>query len=110
MPAHAPVDRIDPEENNTGQGSAHHALVSSHVHAHPPRAPRTQGSTEDLAPMAYWLGHLSAVEHAGQFRRATGALAQSTAERLSADAAARASGLIINTSGWVDGPGYDNLL
>jgi len=69
-----------------------------------------EGSTEDLAPIAYWLGHLSAAEHAGQFRHATGALAQSTAERLGADAAARSGGLIINTSGWVDGPGYESLL
>ena len=38
------------------------------------------------------------------------ALAQTVAERLGADVAARSGGLIINTSGWVDGPGYESLL
>jgi polynucleotide 5'-kinase involved in rRNA processing len=74
------------------------------------RTPRKQGSTEDLTPIAYWLGHLSAAEHAAQFRRATAALAESAAERLGANAAARSGGLIINTGGWVDGAGYDSLL
>ena len=81
-----------------------------HSHGHPRHASLQQGSTEDLAPITYWLGHLSAAEHAGQFRRATAALAQSTAERLGVDAAARSGGVIINTSGWVDGPGYESLL
>ena len=81
-----------------------------HSRGHTRHASPQQGSTEDLAPIAYWLGHLSAAEHAGQFRRATGALAQSTSERLAADAAARSGGLIINTSGWVDGAGYESLL
>ena len=40
------------------------------------RTPCKQGSTEDLTPIAYWLGHLSAAEHAAQFRRATAALAE----------------------------------
>lgn len=69
-----------------------------------------QGSTEDLTPLAYWLGHVSANEHAVQFKRAVGALAEGVEERLGADAAARAGGLVINTAGWVDGPGYDSLL
>ena len=81
-----------------------------HSRGHTRHASPQQGSTEDLAPIAYWLGHLSAAEHAGQFRRAAGALAQSTSERLAADAAARSGGLIINTSGWVDGAGYESLL
>ena len=111
LPAHAPACRID-HRTQCRQFSA--AALIAHqsecTRMLTPDASPQQGSTEDLAPIAYWLGHLSAAEHAGQFRRATSALAQSTAERLGADAAAHSGGLIINTSGWVDGPGYESLL
>jgi len=66
--------------------------------------------TEDLAPLAYWLGHTSVVDHLPQLRLLCSALAQGVRRRHEADSAVRAGGAIINSAGWVDGTGYELLL
>lgn len=64
-----------------------------------------------IAPLAYFLGNTSAGDVTPVYRNATARLADAVNRRLSAatpvGAAARASGLVINTMGWVDGMGYD---
>ena len=69
-----------------------------------------EGSTEDLAPLAYWLGHTAAAEHLPHLKHLLGSLAHAVKKRHESDASARAGGLLLNTLGWVDGPGYDLLL
>ena len=69
-----------------------------------------EGSTEDLTPLAHWLGHTSAAEHVVQLKQLLSTLAQTVRRRHEADAAARAGGMVINSIGWVDGAGYEMLL
>ena len=69
-----------------------------------------EGSTEDLCPLAYWLGHTSAAEHLTQLKVLIPLLAQAVRARHDAEPASRAGGLIVNTSGWVEGAVYDLLL
>lgn len=66
--------------------------------------------TEDLAPLAYWLGHASVQEHAPVLRLLCASLARAVRQRHEADGAARAGGLVVNSCGWVDGAGYELLL
>ena len=65
--------------------------------------------TEDLNPLAYWLGHASAAEHLVHLKSLVTSLSQDVRRRHEADLDARAGGLIISTSGWVDGAGYELL-
>ena len=66
--------------------------------------------TEDLAPLAYWVGHTSAAESVALLRLACSSVAQVVRRRHEMDSASRAGGVLINTSGWVDGAGYELLL
>lgn len=68
-----------------------------------------QRSTEDLAPLAYWLGHTSAAQNVNQFRRVVSTLAAAVLKRLELDPEVQRGGLIVNTCGWVDGVGYELL-
>ena len=69
-----------------------------------------EGSTEDLCPFAYWLGHTSAAAHLTHLKVLISSLGQAVRARHEAEPASRAGGLIINTSGWVEAAGYDLLL
>jgi polyribonucleotide 5'-hydroxyl-kinase len=69
--------------------------------------------------MAFYLGHLSPAEHAPVYRNYVERLAGEVNRRQgltgagpagAAGAAARSSGLVINTMGWVEGEGYRLLL
>jgi len=67
--------------------------------------------------MAFYLGHLSPGEHVPVYRNAVERLADVVGRRQggggpagAAGAAARSSGLVINTMGWVEGAGYELLL
>lgn len=66
-------------------------------------------STEDLNPLAYWLGHAAAADHLVHLKSLITSLAHGVARRNAADGPSRAGGLIINSSGWVDGAGYELL-
>ena len=66
--------------------------------------------TEDLAPLAYWLGHASVAEHLPQLRLLCSTLARGVRQRHEADSATRAGGVIINSASWLDGAGYELLL
>lgn len=66
--------------------------------------------TEDLEPLAFWVGQTSASESVAHVRLACSALAQAVRRRHEVDSASRAGGVIVSTSGWVDGPGYELLL
>ena len=77
---------------------------------------RSALSVEDEAgcakpsPLAFYFGHASPGEYMDVLRNAQGRLADCVNRRLVADAGAGASGVVINTMGWVDGGGYDVLL
>jgi polyribonucleotide 5'-hydroxyl-kinase len=69
--------------------------------------------------MAFYLGHLSPSEHVPVYRNYVERLADAVNRRQglsgggpagAAGAAARTSGLVINTMGWVEGAGYELLL
>jgi polyribonucleotide 5'-hydroxyl-kinase len=66
--------------------------------------------TEDLQPLAHWIGHAVASEHVQLMRLHCSSLANAVRQRNAADSASRAGGVIINSSGWVDGAGYELLL
>ena len=65
---------------------------------------------DELRPLAYWLGHATAAEHLVHAKSLLTSLAQSVRRRHEADPSARSGGLIIDTSGWVDGAGYELLI
>ena len=66
-------------------------------------------SSEDLTPLAYCLGHTSAAEHLEHLKSLVTSLAQGVRRRHEAEPASRVGGMVINTSGWVDGDGYELL-
>ena len=57
----------------------------------------------DDAPLAFWLGRTEPQDHGELYDHVVEQLAKACAERLHADRNLDVSGLIINTSGWVDG-------
>ena len=67
-------------------------------------------STEDLAPFAFWVGQTAANESIAHMRFVSSALAQAVRLRHESDGPSSAGGILINTSGWVEGAGYDMLL
>jgi polyribonucleotide 5'-hydroxyl-kinase len=64
-----------------------------------------EGSTEDLAPLAYWLGHASSSDHVPHLKHLVSSLSRGVRQRHEANEAARAGGMVLNTSGWVEGAG-----
>jgi len=64
----------------------------------------------DDAPLAFWLGRTEPQDHGELYDHVVEQLAKACAERLHADRNLDLSGLIINTSGWVDGDGFQSLL
>ena len=66
--------------------------------------------TEDLAPLAYWVGHTAVAEHVALVRLLSSNLARAVRARHDAGPAARAGGVVVNSSGVVDGGGYELLL
>ena len=64
----------------------------------------------DDAPLAFWLGRTEPQDHGELYDHVVEQLAKACAERLHADRNLDVSGLIINTSGWVDGDGFQSLL
>jgi polyribonucleotide 5'-hydroxyl-kinase len=68
------------------------------------------GGSAKLAPLAFYFGHASPGDYTDVLRNAQGRLADCVNRRLAADAVAGASGLVINTMGWIDAGGYDIIL
>ncbi|GFR40680.1 hypothetical protein Agub_g1271, partial [Astrephomene gubernaculifera] len=64
------------------------------------------GFLADL-PLAFYYGHTSPGENPALFKALTDKLAALLQRRAQADPRAGASGLLINTFGWVDGLGYE---
>ncbi|CAI5716478.1 unnamed protein product [Hyaloperonospora brassicae] len=61
-------------------------------------------------PVAYFYGHAAAAENVELFRWQQQQLARTVKRRLAQDSAVNASGCVIDTSGWVDGAGFDLLV
>jgi polyribonucleotide 5'-hydroxyl-kinase len=65
------------------------------------------------APLAYFFGHVTpGADGAGaeMLHNALARLGDTVGRRLAASELARTSGLLVNTMGYVDGPGYDMLV
>jgi polyribonucleotide 5'-hydroxyl-kinase len=62
------------------------------------------------APLAYFYGHVTPSENVKLYKMQIANLAQDINQKFQKNEAARTSGLIINTCGWVDGLGYELLL
>ncbi|EFJ41740.1 hypothetical protein VOLCADRAFT_67961, partial [Volvox carteri f. nagariensis] len=65
-----------------------------------------EGFIADL-PLVFFYGHNSPGENPALFKALADKLSSLLQRRAAADPRAAASGIIINTFGWVDGPGYD---
>mmetsp|Transcript_67924 Transcript_67924/g.112909 ORF Transcript_67924/g.112909 Transcript_67924/m.112909 type:complete len:423 (-) Transcript_67924:33-1301(-) len=65
--------------------------------------------TEDLAPLAFWLGHASASDNVVHYKQLTSRLAASVEKRLSAMPECRAAGLLMSTAGWLGDQGLEVL-
>lgn len=61
-------------------------------------------------PLAYFYGHTASSENVELFRYQQRQLAKAVQKRMSNDEKVNASGCVINTSGWVDGAGFDLLV
>lgn len=61
-------------------------------------------------PLVYFHGHSSPRDNVDLYKYLVTALASKVMARLDKDADARASGVIINTSGWVDSEGHSLIL
>ena len=61
-------------------------------------------------PLVYFYGQSSPRDNVDLYKLMVSNLAGKVEARLERDADARASGLIVNTCGWVDGAGFDVLL
>lgn len=61
-------------------------------------------------PLFYFFGHTSPKDNIDHYKMLVSTLATSVYQRLEKDADAKASGIVINTCGWVEDAGYDILL
>jgi polyribonucleotide 5'-hydroxyl-kinase len=64
----------------------------------------------DPVPLCYFLGHASPAENVALARTLTSRLASVVRQRDERDPDARVGGIVVNTSGWVDGPDAMALL
>ncbi|CEG39014.1 pre-mrna cleavage complex ii protein [Plasmopara halstedii] len=61
-------------------------------------------------PLAYFYGHAASSENVELFQYQQRQLAMSVKKRMNNDEEVNGSGCVINTSGWVDGAGFDLLV
>ncbi|KAG2483832.1 hypothetical protein HYH03_017355 [Edaphochlamys debaryana] len=90
---------------DVGQGSVTAPGCLSAVPVEQPVDPQ-EGFAADI-PLAFFYGHASPGENPTLFKALCDKLAALLQRRAAADAKASASGLVINTFGWVDGVGYE---
>ena len=64
----------------------------------------------EAAPLAYWVGYEDPRNHPDLYASAVDDLARAVSARLDADRSANASGVVLDTTGWVDGDGFQALL
>lgn len=62
------------------------------------------------APLVYHFGHTSPGANLPLFNLLTSKMAEIISERMQANKKANASGVIINTCGWIRGDGYKQIL
>jgi polyribonucleotide 5'-hydroxyl-kinase len=58
----------------------------------------------------YFHGHTAADKNVELYKNLVANLASRVEERLACDQAARASGIVVNTCGWIDGEGFNVLM
>ena len=58
----------------------------------------------------YFFSHANPRENLDQYRNLVNVAAGKLNQRLKNDVDARASGIIVNSCGWIDGAGYDIIL
>lgn len=58
----------------------------------------------------YFFGHNSPKDNVDLYKLMVTTLSQQINKRLDKDVDAKSSGIIVNTSGWIDGAGFDVLL
>lgn len=63
-----------------------------------------------MLQLAFWVGHVRASEQVALYRHSVGRLAAELDQLEKEHIGARTSGIIVNTSGWVDGDGYEALI
>jgi len=72
--------------------------------------PVGQGDISSNAPIVYFYGHLNPSENVKLYKLQIANLVKDIKAKCENNADVRASGLIVNTCGWVDGLGFDLLL
>ena len=65
---------------------------------------------EPFDPVAYFLGHTEVDKQVDQARFLAEKLVATAVAKARTEVLSRASGLVVNTGGWIDGAGYDMLL
>lgn len=60
-------------------------------------------------PLMYYFGHTNPAENIPLYKHYVANLAQKVDLRQEHDLNSSSSGIIVSTSGWIDGPGYDTL-
>jgi polyribonucleotide 5'-hydroxyl-kinase len=60
-------------------------------------------------PLMYYFGHTNPAENIPLYKHYITSLAQKVDLRQEHDPNSASSGIIVSTSGWIDGPGYDTL-
>ena len=68
------------------------------------------GGTSTSDPLVLWYGSTDLSSHPELYKAQITKLAQAIDARLSADVDARSSGIIVNTSGWIEEKGYEYIL
>jgi polyribonucleotide 5'-hydroxyl-kinase len=63
-----------------------------------------------VTPLVYYFGHTAPGDNTKLYKQLVSTLASRVMTRLSNDVDARASGIVINTCGWIEGAGYDVLM
>nr|XP_016513218.1 PREDICTED: protein CLP1 homolog isoform X3 [Nicotiana tabacum] len=61
-------------------------------------------------PMVYFFGHVTPSANIDHYKVLVKELAQTLEKQFSGNAESRASGMVINTMGWIEGVGYELLL
>jgi len=101
-----------------GDGPLLVELDPSHGHIGPPGSISAtaigwpldvEHATDDLAPLAFWLGSASPAEAALHYRHVTERLGEAVRRRGEEHAGTRHSGFVASGCSWVDGGGYDAL-
>eukprot|EP00467_Chlorarachnion_reptans_P012282 CAMPEP_0114524690 /NCGR_PEP_ID=MMETSP0109-20121206/21999_1 /TAXON_ID=29199 /ORGANISM="Chlorarachnion reptans, Strain CCCM449" /LENGTH=419 /DNA_ID=CAMNT_0001706169 /DNA_START=206 /DNA_END=1462 /DNA_ORIENTATION=- len=67
-------------------------------------------SWKNRAPVVFYYGHTSPAQNKGIYQKLCGKVAEAVEKRCEQNESARHAGVIINTSGWIDGGGQELLV